>query len=145
MKSKSKSMSEFIEDLENIKLNSSFQMESLKEDFVLDLIIPETKELNKNERWEKWTIKKRNHKLNLIIGEDKSKLVKDILLKSGKAVVVDVTKTKLEIDFYSNGSVVRKAFKIYPSTVFVSPGVYTTEVDITNFGGKLKMSLLNGK
>jgi hypothetical protein len=123
------SLSDLIEDLKRI---STFH--KIKDKFILDLILPETKELDLSDRWSQWDLKKRDYRISSII-DSESKLSEDILFDTGKAQIIDLSRDKFEVDVFINSFIIRKTYSISKATVFVSPGVYVREVDITYFDG----------
>jgi hypothetical protein len=98
------------------------------------LILPETKELDLSDRWSQWDLKKRDYRISSII-DSESKLSEDILFDTGKAQIIDLSRDKFEVDVFINSFIIRKTYSISKATVFVSPGVYVREVDITYFDG----------
>lgn len=123
------SLSDLIEDLKRIKTSSA-----IKDKFILDLVLPETKELDLSDRWSQWDLKKRDYRISSII-DSESKLSEDILFDTGKAQIIDLSRDKFEVDVFINSFIIRKTYSISKATVFVSPGVYVREVDITYFDG----------
>lgn len=129
------SLSDLIEDLKRISTSSA-----IKDKFILDLILPETKELDLNDRWSQWDLKKRDYRISSII-DNESKLSEDILFDTGKAQIIDLSRDKFEVDVSINPFIIRKTYSISKATVFVSPGVYVREVDITYFDGIPKLNI----
>lgn len=129
------SLSDLIEDLKRISTSSA-----IKDKFILDLILPETKELDLNDRWSQWDLKKRDYRISSII-DNESKLSEDILFDTGKAQIIDLSRDKFEVDVFINPFIIRKTYSISKATVFVSPGVYVREVDITYFDGIPRLNI----
>lgn len=129
------SLSDLIEDLKRISTSSA-----IKDKFILDLILPETKELDLNDRWSQWDLKKRDYRISSII-DNESKLSEDILFDTGKAQIIDLSRDKFEVDVSINPFIIRKTYSISKATVFVSPGVYVREVDITYFDGIPRLNI----